>query len=168
MVEWAVMPVHSLLSFGHLYFSCYLQPPVNLQLQNNWKVSLTEAILSGNEIHDDIFDCEAINVAVDEAIQVAGDECFVDKIEQQYDIIGLNCLDQLKAVFERLAVTKPHSCHVIVTGGRSMLFTVNQDGSTMIVDSHQHKATGAIIAYAPAGQANSLVVFKNALCGLGH
>ena len=98
------------LIFGHLYFSCCLQPPVNLHLQNNWKVSLTEAILTGNEIRDDVFDCEVINVAVDEAIQVADDECFVDKIEQQYDIVGSNRLDQLKAVFERLAVAKPHSC----------------------------------------------------------
>ena len=147
------------LIFGHLYFAYCLQPPVNLQLQNNWKLSLTEAILSGNEIHDDIFEGDGINVAVDEAIDIAGDECFVNKIDHQYDIIGANRLEQLKDLFKQLADAKAQSCHVIVTGGRSMLLIVNVDGSSFIVDSHQHKTTGANIAFAPAGQAESLALW---------
>lgn len=144
------------LIFGHLYFSNCLGPPVNSQLQYKWKVALTEAIISGNEIHDDIFEGDATNVAVDEAIEIAGDECFVNKIDQQFDIIGGNRIEQLKVVFQRLAISKPHSCHVIVSGGRSMLLIINHDGSSMIVDSHQHKATGAIIAYTSTGKADSL------------
>ena len=105
------------LRFGHLYFANGLQPPIASQLQNNWKVSLIEAILSGNDIHDDIFEGDAVNVAVDDAIEIAGEECFVEKIDHQYDIIGANRVEQLKDVFETLANAKVQSCHVIVTGG---------------------------------------------------
>jgi len=149
------------LKFGHLYFVNGLQPPVNSLLQNNWKVLLIEAILNGNEIHDDIFEGDAVNIAVDEAIEIAGDEFCVDKIDCQYDIIGSNRVEQLKDVFKNLAVAKVHiqSCHVIVTCGRSMLLIINGDGSSMIMDSHQHKTTGAIIAFAPAGQADSLALW---------
>lgn len=83
------------LIFGHLYFSTRLQPPVNLDLQYNWKVALIQAILRGNDIHDDIFQGSAVDVAVGDAIKIAGDECFVDKTEQQYDIVGTNRLEQL-------------------------------------------------------------------------
>lgn len=147
------------LRFGHLYFANGLQPPVTSQLQNNWKVSLIEAILSGNDIHDDIFEGDAVNVAVDDAIEIAGEECFVDKIDHQYDIIGANRVEQLKDIFKRLAIAKVQSRHVIVTGGRSMLLVINGDGSSMIIDSHQHKTTGAIIAFAAPGQADSLALW---------
>ena len=40
-----------------------------------------------------------------------------------------------------------------------MMLIINGDGSSMIMDSHQHKTTGAIIAFAPAGQADSLALW---------
>ena len=85
----------------------------------------------------------------------------MDKIKCQYDIIGSNHVEQLKDVFKNLAVGKVHiqSFHVIVTCGQSMLLIINGDGSSMIMDSHQHKATGAIIAFAPAGKADSLALW---------
>lgn len=52
---------------------------------------MREAILKGNEIHDDLFDNDAIYVAVDEAVELAGDECGVNCIESQCDIFGRNC-----------------------------------------------------------------------------
>ena len=128
-------------------------------LQINWKVSLTEAILSGNEIHDDIFEGDAVNVAVDEAIEIAGDECFVNKIDHQYDIIGTNRVEQLKDVFKKTCWCQSTEMPCYSHRGRSMLLVINVNGSSMIVDSHQHKATGAIIAFAPAGQADSLALW---------
>lgn len=40
-----------------------------------------------------------------------------------------------------------------------MLLVINGDGSSMIIDSHQHKTTGAIIAFAAPGQADSLALW---------
>lgn len=72
----------------------------------------------------------------------------MDKIDHQYDIIGANRVEQLKDVFKTLAIAKVQSCHVIVTGGRSM-----------IIDSHRHKTTGAIIAFTATGQADYLALW---------
>ena len=77
------------LSFGHQYFANGLQPPIASQLQNNWKVSLIEAKLSGNGIHNDIFDGDAVNVAADNAIEIAAGECFVDKIDLSMTLVQI-------------------------------------------------------------------------------
>lgn len=57
------------LYFGNLYFLSCLKPPSDgVTLDCEWQVSLREAILKGNEIHDDLYDTDAIDVAVDEAV----------------------------------------------------------------------------------------------------
>lgn len=42
---------------------------------------LIEVILSGNDIYDDIFEGDVVNVVVDDVIEIVGEECFVDKID---------------------------------------------------------------------------------------
>lgn len=54
---------------------------------------------------------------------------------------------------------KKKSCHVIVTQGKSFLLIVNTDQSTMIVDSHSHIGSGALISFAPPGHAADLAVW---------
>ena len=66
---------------------------------------------------------------------------------------------KLKDMFKKLADTKAQSCHVKVTCGRSMLLIINVNRSSVIVDSHQHKVTHTIIAFASAGQADSLALW---------
>lgn len=96
--------------------------------------------MKGNEIHDDLYDTDAIDVAVEEAVELAGDECGVNCIEKQYYIFGRNCNNQLSDIFSGL--TLKQSCHVIVTQGKSFLLIVNTDQSTMIVDIHSHIGSG--------------------------
>ena len=55
--------------------------------------------MKSNEIHDDLYDNDAIDVAVDEA----GDECGVNCIENQCNIFGRNCNNQLSVI----SVTSP-------------------------------------------------------------
>lgn len=146
------------LYFGNLYFLSCLEPPSDsVTLDFGWQVSLREAILKGNEIHDDLYDNDAIDVAVDEAVELAGDECGVNCIENQYDIFGCSCNNQLSDIFSDLSLK--HSCHVIVTQGKSFLLIVNTDQSTMIVDSHSHIGSGALISFAPPGHAADLAVW---------
>ena len=146
------------LYFGNLYFLSCLKPPSDgVTLDREWQVSLREAILKGNEIHDDLYDTDAIDVAVDEAVELAGDECGVNCIENQYDIFGRNCNNQLSDIFSGLSLKQ--SCHVIVTQGKSFLLIVNTDQSTMIVDSHSHIGSGALISFAPPGHAVDLAVW---------
>lgn len=46
--------------------------------------------------------------------------------------------------------------NAVVTIGRTMLFIVNADGSTMIVDSHRHGSSGAAIGYCAPGKSRTL------------
>ena len=138
------------LYFGHLYHHKNLPPPVHSSLSMEWKCALHTAITKANEIHDELFEGEGVDVAVADAVDMAGTECFVESIGQGLDMFGMDCVDQLAQVFEAssLSATMQSSCAVIVTTGRSFLFIANQDRSCMIVDSHRHgNNTGAIIAY---------------------
>jgi len=51
-----------------IFLSCLKPPSDGVTLDCEWQVSLREAILKGNEIHDDLYDTDAIDVAVDEAV----------------------------------------------------------------------------------------------------
>ena len=116
-----------------------------------WESALYKAIQKGNKIHDELFEGEGVDVAVEDAVEMAGTECFVQYIGQGVDLIGSDCEDQLAEVMEMLSTsTPPSSCNVVVTRGRSFLFIVNKDRSCMIVDSHRHVNVGAMIAYCPS------------------
>ena len=146
------------LYFGHLYSHYNLPAPQGYQLSEQWMFALHEAIIKGNEIHDELFEGEASDVSVEDAVEMAGIECWVQSIGQNFDLIGFDCQNQLEDVFDSL--TAPPllhpKCNVVVTGGKSMLLVVNADGSTMIVDSHRHDSMGAIIAYCASGQSRTL------------
>ena len=116
-----------------------------------WESALYKAMQKGNKIHDELFEGEGVDVAVEDAVEMAGTECFVQCIGQGLDLIGNDCEDQLAEVMEMLSTsTPPSSCNVVVTRGRSFLFIVNKDRSCMIVDSHRHVNVGAMIAYCPS------------------
>ena len=139
------------LYFGHLYLHWKLPPPLHSVLSMEWKSALYKAMKKGNEIHDELFEGEGVDVAVEDAVEMAGTECFVQYIGQGLDLIGSDCEDQLAEVMEMLSTsTPPSSCNVVVTRGRSFLFIVNKDRSCMIVDSHRHVNVGAMIAYCPS------------------
>ena len=139
------------LYFGHLYLHCKLPPPLHSVLSMEWKSALYKAMKKGNEIHDELFEGEGVDVAVEDAVEMAGTECFVQYIGQGLDLIGSDCEDQLAEVMEMLSTsTPPSSCNVVVTRGTSFLFIVNKDRSCMIVDSHRHVNVGAMIAYCPS------------------
>ena len=95
-----------------------------------------------------MYDNDAIDVAVDETVELPGDECGVNCIESQYDIFGCNCNNQLSDIFSDL-----------VTQGKSFLIIVNIDQSTMIMASHSHIGSGALISFAPPGHAADLAVW---------
>ena len=78
----------------------------------------------GNEIHDELFEGEGVDMAVVDAVDMAGTECLVESIGQGLDMFGMDCEDDLAQVFEAssLSATMQSSCVDIVTTGRSFLF----------------------------------------------
>lgn len=48
---------------------------------------------TGNDVHNELFGGEGINVAVDDTIDAAGDHCHVSGILHEYNVFGANLLD---------------------------------------------------------------------------
>ena len=127
------------------------------------KSALYTAMKRGNEIHDELFEGEGVDVAVEDAVNMAGALCFVNSVGQGYDMFGHDCEDQLATVFEMLCTTQQSRCYAVVSSGRTMLLIVNEDGSCMIVDSHKHINHGAVIAYCPSNSVKMLAKWLRAM-----
>ena len=119
------------LYFGHINCRDSLPAPQGYLLLEQWKFALREAIMRGNDIHDELFEGEGCDVSVQDAVDMAGTECRVQSVGQNFDLIGFDCQNQLQDVFESLSA--PPLLHpkfnAVVTIGRTMLFIVNADGS---------------------------------------
>ena len=63
----------------------------------------------GNEIHDELFEGEGVDVTMEDAVEMAGTECFVQCIGQGLDLIGSDCKDKLAEVMEMLSTSTPPS-----------------------------------------------------------
>ena len=79
-------------AFLSLYFdqiaSKGLHPPNNgLHLDISWKDALRQAIIKGNELHD-LFDHEGVDLHVDDAAEMAAEECGILCIGQQQELFG--------------------------------------------------------------------------------
>ena len=64
-------------------------PPGNgLHLDISWKDALRQAIIKGNELYDDLFDHAGVDLNVDDAAEMAGEDCSILCIGQQKDLFG--------------------------------------------------------------------------------
>ena len=126
-----------------------LAPKQGLVLLNVWKEVLEWAILSGNELHDELFDHEGVNVNADEAVEIAGEECGVARLGQQKDFFGTP-KQLLGDWLNALALRGQSSCHLFFSSGRTMFLKCDSE-SLYFVDSHSHNDSGALIASVPSG-----------------
>ena len=90
------------LCFGRLYSHHKFPAPQSYMLSEQWTLALHEAMTKGNEIHDELFENEAIDVVVEDAVDMAGTECGVQSLGQNCDLFGFDCQNQLAEVFESL------------------------------------------------------------------
>ncbi|KAJ7380568.1 hypothetical protein OS493_009035 [Desmophyllum pertusum] len=93
------------LCFGKIFIHQNLCLPVNLDL-SPWIVGLHDAIVEGNAAHDLLFENEAINLSIQEAVQMAGNEFGVQDLEQQFDFFGRSIENDLSEHIHRLALIK--------------------------------------------------------------
>ena len=73
------------LYFGSLTIKYGLNCPPNVSLPVSWKYALEEAMRKGNEIHDELFDNAAVNVSVEEAVELVAEDCNVLAVVQEYN-----------------------------------------------------------------------------------
>ena len=130
-------------------------------LNSHWQTALEHAIRAGNDIHDQLFDLEGVNVSVEEGIELAGELCQVGQVLNEYNVFGANPLDQLETVVKTLSQQR-QSFHVLVALEMAMLITVDSCGVLFFIDSHIHGNKGAVIArFYPDGhrQAQNFAVW---------
>ena len=75
-------------------------------------------------MHDELFGGEGINVAVDDTIDAAGDHCHVCGILHEYNVFGMNQLDQFAAVID-LILQQKQSCHLLMANEKTMMIIVD-------------------------------------------
>jgi len=80
----------------------------------------------GNQIYEDLFDFNPVNVDVEIAIVMAGEECGVETILYQKDTFGQNLQLQRDELFYREAAKLEHGCSVIIADDRAFLFAVHK------------------------------------------
>ena len=152
------------LIMGKMWMNGGLLWPRDALLPEPWKQSLYEAMIKGNKIHDDLFDHQAVDLAVKDAVSLADNQCGVQSLGQQIDILGLNPVHQLaNFLIQEAQNHKSKSCSVIMTQQRAMLLAVNSDSAAMIADSHSHGNDGAIIACTQPGSIHLLAQWLDAL-----
>ena len=96
--------------------------PRDVLLPEPWKQSLYEAMIKGNKIHDDLFDHQAVDLEVEDAVSLADNESGVQSVGQQIDIFGLNPVHQLaNFLIQEAQNNRSKSCSVIMTERRAML-----------------------------------------------
>ena len=144
-------------AFISLYFgqvaSKGLPPRQGLALDVQWKDTLMEAMTRGNDLHNELFDYKGINLTVDEAVEMAREECGVLCLGQQEDLFGdIAVAKQLLAEFlTELSGRGQRSCLLFFSSGITMLLLIDSSGHLYFVDSHSHRDCGELIASAPPG-----------------
>ena len=113
-------------------------------LDVKWQEALKEAIRMGNDMHDELYDRQGVNVALNDALDAVGNLCRVCGIVQEYNVFGANPLDQLETAVNAILQQKP-SFHMMVVNFMAMLLIVNTKGTLILVDSHMHGSMGALI-----------------------
>lgn len=101
-----------------------------------------------------MLDHEVVDLNVDDAAEIAGEDCGILCIGQQKDLFGgagvaklllTNFLDVFSNKKERV-------CLLFCSSGRTMFLLVDSCGSFYFVDSRSHVNSGALIASVGSGQ----------------
>ena len=111
-------------------------------------------MLEGNAIHDLLFDGEARNLDIEDAVESCGHELHISHYDQPtgYDLRSGDVSALVNTLQDR-ASNQQRQVAVLITAFRSVAVLIWETGDFAIVDSHAHdKPYGAIISYTPAGQ----------------
>ena len=150
------------LTFGMLHKFSKLPVLSGQNLTAQWQMALVTAIRMGNDMHDELYDAEGVDVAVDDAVSVVGQHCQVHDISREYDIFGSNPQGQLETVVLSILQEKP-SYHILVGHGKAVLVIIDCAGNVILVDSHQHSNRGALIARSVSCVGHQATNFANFL-----
>lgn len=108
--------------------------------------------MRGNGQLYEMFDHEGVNLNVDEAVKMAGEDCGVLCLGQQKDLFGGNGVaKQLLADFLEKLYRRSQRSLRFFSSVKTMFLFVDSHGHFYFVHSHSHRDCGVLIASAPPG-----------------
>ena len=125
-------------------------------LPSQWFDVLVDSMLAGNALHDLLFDGEARNLDIEDAVESCGNDLHIASYDQP---IGFDLrsgdLSPLVQTLQAQATHHRRQAAVLISGFRSVALLIWETGAFAIFDSHMHAQFGAIMSYAPPGPTSS-------------
>ena len=113
------------LHFGQVASQGLLHARQTLMLPMQWREFLEQSIMQGNDLHDELFDQEAVNLDAEEAVEMAGEDCNVVSLGRQLDLFGTSGKELLAGWLDELSSRKNRSCHLFCASEKTMLLFVD-------------------------------------------
>lgn len=125
-------------------------------LPSQWFDVVVDSMLEGNALHDLLFDGEARNLDIEDAVESCGNDLHISSYDQS---IGFDLrsgdLSPLVQTLQMRATLHQRQASVLISGFQSVALLIWENGALAIVDSHMHGQYGAIMSFAPAGPTSS-------------
>ncbi|XP_068747328.1 uncharacterized protein [Montipora capricornis] len=125
-------------------------------LPSQWFDVLVDSMLAGNALHDLLFDREARNLDIEDAVESCGNDLHIASYDQP---IGFDLRSgDLSPVVQTIQAQATHhqrQAAVLISGFKSVALLIWETGAFAIFDSHMHAQFGAIMSYAPPGPTSS-------------
>ena len=130
-------------------------------LEQRWFGHVVSSIYEGNKIFDECFSAPGVGeLDVKDAFSSVGDDLHLLSYEdpQDFFINGNSFQDVISNVRER-ANMKRKSVGIFVSGGRTVVILVWENGACAIFDSHRHLQYGCILSHSLPSKENELILW---------
>jgi len=129
-------------------------------LPSEWFEQFHSSMIDGNMLHDHLFDGEARNLDVEDAVETCGVALDVSSYEQSIDFdLRSGDLHPLVTTLQDRAALHQRQVAVMVSQSRSVAIVFWESGSCAVIDSHTHGQYGAIISFATATHINHIATW---------
>lgn len=122
-------------------------------LPSQWFEVLAQAMFEGNALHDLLFDGEARNLDIEDAVESCGDDFHISSYDQA---IGFDLqsgdFSPLITTLQARASRQQKQVAVMISSLRTVAVLIWETEAIAIVDSHSHGQRGAMVGYVPHGQ----------------
>lgn len=141
---------------GYQFVKLALPELTSSTLPSQWFEVIVDSMLEGNALHDLLFDGEARNLDIEDAVECCGNGLHISHYDQP---IGFDLhsggLSPLAQSLQTRAAHHQRQVAVLISGFQSVALLIWETGAFATVDSHTHGQYEALICYAPSGQTSS-------------
>lgn len=135
-------------------------------LEEGWFGHVVSSISEGNKIFDECFSAAGVGgLDVEDAFSSVGDDLHLLSYEDPKDFFlnGDNFQGVIANVRERASM-KRKSVGIFVSGGRTVVILVWENGACAIFDSHRHLQYGCILSHSLPSKENELMLWLAKTC----